>query len=197
MVDPGAGQIAIVPPDEVWVLSQPDQVVTIVDQTTNEPAGSVPIMTGQANGELTGFGMVYGAGKIWVAPLAPSNTIEEMSRFVSPRRPHPDDPIQHWAARVGVPSALGSGLMQGGPNHWHLVAIDPNSGQVVLNAKTGLEGYGVEVGEGSAWVANRADSSLSKVDPRSGTATTIDLAGIGSPTGLSGSGSEASGSRTT
>jgi streptogramin lyase len=56
--------------------------------------------------------------------------------------------------------------------------------------KTALGGYGVAIGEEAVWVSNHDDSSLSKVDPVSGTAVKIDLGNLSAPSGIGfGSGS--------
>jgi hypothetical protein len=57
VAEPGAGQIVAVPPNQVWVLSQPQQVITVIDATTNEPSGGpVPVGRGESTSKLSGFG---------------------------------------------------------------------------------------------------------------------------------------------
>jgi streptogramin lyase len=62
--------------------------------------------------------------------------------------------------------------------------IDPLTGEEAVRARTGLDAYNVAYGEGAAWVSNYGDSSVTKIDPSSGEAVTIDLGGLGQPSGI-------------
>ena len=53
--------------------------------------------------------------------------------------------------------------------------IDPATGQVVRAIPVGREPRGVTVGAGSVWVADAIDQTISKVDPRTGSTTTITV----------------------
>ena len=184
VAEPGAAQIAIVPPHEVWVLSQPNQVISIVDERTNTTAGSVPVMRGQANSQQTGFGMVYGGGKVWVAPLSPPRKIEEI------------DPgwrrMERWLPVGGSTGRLAWGFGRlwvpvyktRASDRMEIEGIDPESGEIEVSAMVGYLGYGPEAGEGAIWDTNRGDSSLTKIDPSTGDTTKIDLGNIGYPAGI-------------
>jgi class 3 adenylate cyclase len=179
---PGAAQLAIVPPHEVWVLGQPEQVISIVDADSNMSVGSVPVQRGQTSSLLTGFGLVYGADRVWVAPRQPSNVI----LAVDPRLRDIEETMR-VAGNTGR-LAFGAGLLwvpvAPGGRHWEVEGIDPLTGEEAVRARTGLDAYNVAYGEGAAWVSNYGDSSVTKIDPSSGEAVTIDLGGLGQPSGI-------------
>ncbi|MGH2596917.1 MAG: adenylate/guanylate cyclase domain-containing protein [Actinomycetota bacterium] len=178
---PGAAQLAIVPPHEIWVLSQPEQLITIVDAESERAVGRVPLQSGQATSQLTGFGLVYGWGKVWVAPRESFTTILEFD-------PH----FRSVDRTLDVPGSTGrlgtgDGLLWvpvARAGRWRLAGIDPDTGTVQVKVETALGGYNVGYGEGHAWVTNHDDSSLEKIDPETGTTTTIDLGGVGQPSGI-------------
>ena len=168
------GQIAIVPPNEVWVLSQPNQVISIVD-ATNDQVTTLGVFGGAAP-TGGGYGIVYGHGQVWVT--GGNDQVEEMN------------PISHSVGRSltirGSPALLASGF----GHIWVMVhdrkqavAIDPTSGQVVLTAKIGPGGNGIGIGEGAVWVSNYSDGTVSKIDPVTGTTTNIDImeSGVAGP----------------
>src|SRR5207249_393039 len=65
VADPGGSQLTAVPPHEIWVLSQRDQVISVVDASTHE-VHSVGVFGGQATFPGAGYGIVYAAGEVWV-----------------------------------------------------------------------------------------------------------------------------------
>jgi YVTN family beta-propeller protein len=44
--------------------------------------------------------------------------------------------------------------------------IDPKTNAVVATIRVGADPFGIAVGEGSVWVANRRGFSISRIDPR-------------------------------
>jgi class 3 adenylate cyclase len=87
VAEPDAAQLAFVSPtDEIWVLSQRDQVVTIVDATTHtsEP---LPLFVGHAEPAGNGYGIAYAFGGVWVT--GGDNALEEFdprTKIVGPKR---------------------------------------------------------------------------------------------------------------
>ena len=57
-----------------------------------------------------------------------------------------------------------------------LVEIDPRSGQVVQTIAVGVDPSAVAIGAGAVWVANRADGTVSKIDPGSASVAGPDSA---------------------
>jgi len=182
VAEPGAGQIVAVPPDEVWVLSQPQQVITVIDATTNEPSGGpVPVGRGESTSKLSGFGMAYDFGRVWVAPIDEPRTIERIdpvSRAADPKL---------FRMPKGTTGRLATGFekvwVPVAEKSWHLVGIDPESGKPRCDVKTGI-GYNVAAGEDAVWVSG-AGLTVAWVDPRNCSSKTVDLPGIGgSPSGI-------------
>jgi virginiamycin B lyase len=170
VADPGGSQLIAVPPHEIWVLSQQDQVISVVDATTNE-VHSVGVFGGSATSGTAGYGLTYAAGAIWVT--GGNNEVEELD---------PATRTVRATIRIqGGPSLLAAGYGR----VWvtvHdrdlVVAIDPGSARVALKATIGSGANGIGVGEGAVWVSNYSDGTVSKIDPTSGTTTQIDLSVI-------------------
>jgi streptogramin lyase len=126
--------------------------------------------------------MVYAWDRVWVNPREPSDTIVEL------------DPANHDREGMLTVSggagrlATGAGLLWVPITHerprWELVGVDIASGDEVVHARTGIGGWNVAYGEGAVWVSNHGESSLTRVDPETGKASTIDLGGIGQPSGI-------------
>jgi class 3 adenylate cyclase len=167
VIDPN-GQLTIVPPHQVWVLSEPNEVISIVDASTMRTMAPVAV-AGGTGGDAAGFGLVYAFKRVWVTAF---NSVETL------------DPDTHFH---------GSNLrINGGPalltarfgRVWVMVhdaelavGIDPEDLRVVVRAKTGSGGNGIGAGEGSVWVSNCSDGTVSKIDPTTGKASAIYLGG--------------------
>ena len=67
-----------------------------------------------------------------------------------------------------------------------LVRIDPKTNKVAGTFSVGRKSSGVAVTNGFVWVTNLADGSISRIDPRTRTVTTIP--GQGEPTGIAAAG---------
>ena len=67
-----------------------------------------------------------------------------------------------------------------------LVRIDPKTDKVAGTFSVGRKSSGVAVTDGFVWVTNLADGSISRIDPRTRTVTTIP--GQGEPTGIAAAG---------
>jgi streptogramin lyase len=126
--------------------------------------------------------MAYDFGRVWVAPIDEPRTIERIdpvSRAADPKL---------FRMPKGTTGRLATGFgdlwVPVAEHTWHLVAMDPESGHVRCDAKTGI-GYNVAAGEDAVWVSNFAGLTVSRVDPRNCTSETIHLPGIGgSPSGI-------------
>jgi YVTN family beta-propeller protein len=57
----------------------------------------------------------------------------------------------------------------------YVARIDPATGRVTAKIKAGKDPASVAIGEGSAWVANEGDNTVSRIDPPTGKVTTIEV----------------------
>jgi streptogramin lyase len=89
------------------------------------------------------------------------------------------------AIGAAVTSSLGggrTGLTKADPNH--LAVIDPTSGIITAEAAVGADPGAVATGDGSVWVANTTDRTLTHLDLRSGAPLGTILLANRTPTGL-------------
>jgi YVTN family beta-propeller protein len=87
--------------------------------------------------------------------------------------------VAAFAATV-LAGALAIVLVTGGaaaPAPGAVVRIDPDSGRVTARHEIGGRPGAVAVGAGTVWVSSILDSSLWRVDPRSGGVTSVDTSG--------------------
>ena len=178
--EPDGSQLAFVPPlHEVWVLSQRDRVISVVDTRTHE-VRLVPVAGGTAEVSDSGYGIVYAFHRVWVS--VDDNSIETLDpkHTTHPKRlPFPGD----------CPAVLAKGLGR----VW--VAMDcarqvfglNSMGRDVLESKSRVPVFsiGIAVGKGSVWTSH--SSVLAKVDPANGRVQPIALGypiTIGGETGI-------------
>jgi YVTN family beta-propeller protein len=161
------GAIVVVPPREIWVLSELNQLITVVDAEANKATATVGAAGGTSTSGTAGGG-VFAFRRMWV-----TNSSDQVETI---------DPTTH---------VLGGSLtIRGGPGilvalHGYVwamlhdaqraVAIDPNTMKIVLSAPIGSGGNGMAAGEGAVWVSNCGDATISKIDPVSAKATQIDV----------------------
>ena len=101
--DPDGAQITFVPPThEIWVLSQQDQVISVVDTRTHAVRPPVPVAGGAAEPAASGYGIVYAFGRVWV-----TGGHDVLERFVPKDRTVWHHPI-HFPG--DCPSVLAWGL---------------------------------------------------------------------------------------
>jgi class 3 adenylate cyclase/DNA-binding beta-propeller fold protein YncE len=167
VVEPGGSQIAVVPPRELWVLSQQNQVVSIVDSRAREKE-TLGIFGGQATDTAAGYGIAYAAHLVWVSGA--NNEVVAL-----------DPDLRTVVDRIRIPGS--PNLMAVAFNRvWVAVhdaelvdAINPNTGHIVLTGHIGPGDNGIGAGEGAVWVANYLNGTISKIDPQTGKTTPIDL----------------------
>jgi len=171
VAEPGAGQIVDVQPeDEIWVLSHPQQVGSVIDASTNEVSGGpVPVGRGQAGSTTSGFGMVFDFGRVWVAPVDQPRTIER----IDPVERNADPKLFNTPGSVG---RLASGYGElwvpvWEDDGWHIVAMDPETGHPRCNGYTpggipvllGSVGN-VAAGEDAVWTTDQVDFTVWRID---------------------------------
>jgi YVTN family beta-propeller protein len=107
----------------------------------------------------------------------------------------PGRPRLRGARRGRLVAALGAVVLAGaaaagvvlsrGPGHGVVVApnslgvIDPRTNQVVADVSVGSRPSAVAIGEGSVWVANSGDGTVSRIDQKS--LVVVETIGIGAP----------------
>jgi virginiamycin B lyase len=106
-----------------------------IDPSTNRVVTTIPISQAAPANSPSPTAVAVGAGSVWVT-----------SRFVV---------IDAAAAHNSTPT----------PKPGILSRIDPATNSIVATIPVGLDPFGVSVGEGSVWVANRTGFTISKVDP--------------------------------
>jgi len=168
VIDPN-GQLAVVPPHQIWVLSQPHEVISIVDARTMQTTAPVAVASGTGLGGA-GHGLVYAYGQVWVTATNSVETLDPDTHFAVPSLRIP-----------GVPELLTARFGR----VWVMVhdrelalAIDPADQKVVVRATIGSGGNGIGAGEGSVWISNCSDGTISKIDPATGTTSVIQLDGL-------------------
>jgi YVTN family beta-propeller protein len=122
--------------------------------------------------------------------LEPSRELQELERAILAQDPAIDAPARArplrgapQARRGGVLVGLGGGLLlaaalaavfAGGEDEPSpvratansLAVIDPESNRIVATVPTGIQPADVAAGAGHIWVANRADDTVTQIDPR-------------------------------
>jgi YVTN family beta-propeller protein len=117
-----------------------------IDPATNRVVMTIPISQAAPANSPSPTAVAVGAGSVWVT-----------SRFVV------TDTI---AAHNSTPK----------PKPGILSRIDPATNSIVATIPVGLDPFGVAVGEGGVWVANRTGFTISKVDPATnGVVATIPI----------------------
>jgi class 3 adenylate cyclase len=179
IAQPEAGQMTMVPPNQVWSLSHKQQVISVIDADTDIAEAPVPIGGGTAGSEGSGFGMVYAFGLVWVAPIGETavDAIDPQTGVVDRRIPMPGT-----TGRLAADDTLWVPVTEG--CCWHIRSVTPD-GSLVCDQKIDPGGYNTAFGEGSAWVSTHKGLSVTKVDPDTCEGTTIKLPGInGDPSGI-------------
>jgi hypothetical protein len=143
---PNGSQIAIVPPHEVWVLSQTQQVITIVNALTGKTQ-TIGVFSGQ-NGRNEGFGITYADGLVWVSGG------NDQVATIDPRTRQQSGALLHVP---GAPAlmATGFGRVWIGRHDAEVVdGIDPATRKVAVKSDILSAVNGIGVGEGAVWIAD-------------------------------------------
>jgi hypothetical protein len=181
VADPGGSQLTAVPPHEVWVLSQQDQLISIVDTLTGD-VQPIGVFGGQVGSTNAGYGITYAHGFVWV-----SGGNDEVARIDPVSRGLGGHPSHiHIAGKPALLEA-GYGRVWVGVHDRNLVvAINPTTDSVALEAPIGFGFNGIGVGEGWVWASNCESGTVSKIDPRTGESNEIDVGIAETVTGIAG-----------
>ncbi len=153
----------------VWVTNSLDGTVAKIDPRTNSVVQSITV----GNGPV---GILYAAGAVWVANTADGTiTRIDASTAARPRSRYRSPP----------PSSLSETALSGrrsAPSARWCASI-PSPSAVVAPIRVGNGPTGIAFGDGSAWVANSLDGTVSRIDPATNSvAATIPTGGT--PTGV-------------
>ena len=134
----------------VWVTSGAHLVLR-VDPSTDENVARTTVALGPAS-------VAVGAGGVWVASATRLSRIEPRTNAVT--------------ASVNVPGTGGVATGRGyvwvivpGELRGEIWRFDPNSVTPTATVPVGSQPTGLAVGDGSVWVANGGDGTVSRVDP--------------------------------
>jgi YVTN family beta-propeller protein len=148
----------------VWVASLGSKTLTRIDARTRALQSTIPL-------PATATGVAFGDGVLWTA----NGILGTASRI--------DPGVNAVTASVPVASRSTAGTLAVGEGGiWFvsgvgiLAKIDPARNRVVGNTIVGISPSAVAAGEGSVWVANAGDNTVSRVNPRTtGVVRTISV----------------------
>jgi YVTN family beta-propeller protein len=155
--------------DGVWVTSGAHQVLRI-DPKTDANVSSTTVA-------LSPLALAFGDGALWVASAMRLSRIEPATNAVTASAPVPG------AAAI----AAGNGylwLIVPGELHGEVWRFDPSSISPTATVQVGVQPSAIAIGDdGSVWVANSGDGTVSRVEPL--TATVVTTITLGErPTGI-------------
>lgn len=147
----------------VWVANSEDGTVSQVNPSTDTVVAVIRVGNGPTS-------VAYGAGKVWVL-----NVVDATVTAISPARGHTRTiPLGQNASRLTF--GLGA-VWVTSEEAGLLLRLDPRTNSIVQAIPVGNGPVGVAAGDGSLWVANTPDRTVSRVDPTSGAVSKIPVPG--------------------
>ena len=141
----------------VWVANTADRTLSQIDTRTHAVHG-VPLSE-------TPTGIAVGAGAVWVASGRSGSLTRVDPEFDSKATLHRIAGILTGETRDGT-VAVGNGSVWVAYGASAVVRVRPTTPPHVIESSfAGRSPSGISVGEGSIWVSNRGDSSISQFDP--------------------------------
>jgi YVTN family beta-propeller protein len=145
-------------PGSIWVANTGDKTVSHVDPFTKSVLKTIAV--GSAPDSVA-----VGPGAVWVlhgfvgslTKIDPD--VNRVSRRISAAR--------HSLAGAGGAVAVGGGAVWAVYSSADVAKIDPDSNRRVAKDFAGRAPAGAAFGEGSLWVANHAENTVDRFDPRS------------------------------
>jgi class 3 adenylate cyclase/streptogramin lyase len=182
VAEPAAAPMIFVPSNQVWVLSQRQQVISVIDTNSNSASGPVPVGQGEANVPALHSGMVHAFDGVYVTPIDSPRSIER----IDPLRRVADPPPLKTKGRTGD-LAFGSGdlwvSVQEG-NTGYVEAISPD-GHFRCQRRVGNGPTNVAYGQQAVWISEHDYLTVTKVDPATCKTYPVALTGTsGQPTGI-------------
>jgi YVTN family beta-propeller protein len=155
----------------VWVGNLDDRTLSQIDPSTRTVQKYVSL-------GVTPTGLATGAGAVWIA----NGILGTVSRY-DPSVDAVGEPIL-----VTFRGTLGSVAFHAG-EVWAAFSggevghIDPSTNDVVATAVAGTNPSAIAIGEGSVWVANAGDNTVSRINPRTASEVRAPTVG-GRPLGV-------------
>jgi len=154
------------PGGRVWVVSNPDARMTVIDARTGQRSGRLPRIGPGSQSVAAGF------GRIWVAKAGTRSLVQLDER--SGRRAGPAPVPLPQGNPVRVRTGEGSvwvGIRSSAPATGSLVEtvakIDPRTGAVrTIPVPGGVQD--LDVGDGAVWVVGRGRETVTRIDVASG-----------------------------
>jgi len=182
VAEPAAAPMIFLPPNRVWVLSQRQQVISVIDTNSNGVSGQVPIGRGEANAPVLHSGMVHAFDGVYVTPVDSPRSVEK----IDPSLGVADPPPLKTTGQTGD-LAFGSGdlwvsVREG--NTGYVEAMSPH-GQFRCQGRVGNGATNVAYGQKAVWVSDHDYFSVTKVSPVTCKSYPVPLTGTsGEPTGI-------------
>ncbi len=154
----------------VWVANLEDRTLSRIDAATHALVRTIAL-------DATPTGIAVGAGDVWVA-----NGILGTVVRVDASTNEPVETIEVTFRSSSGTIAVGEGAVWAAFGNGEVGRIIPDSSKVSLGV-AGVSPSAVTVGDGSVWVANAADNTVSRMNPRTVSVVGTSTAGR-RPSGL-------------
>jgi streptogramin lyase len=181
VAEPASAQMIFLPSNQVWVLSQRQQVISVIDMNTNSVTAPVPIGRGEANAPSFYSGMVRAFDSVYVTPVDSPRSVER----IDPARRIVDPPPLKTTGQTGD-LAFGSGdlwvsVREGNAGYVEAMSLH---GHPRCQARVGNGPNDVAYGEKAVWISDHDYFTVTKVDPATCKGYPVPLTGSGEPTGI-------------
>jgi YVTN family beta-propeller protein len=153
----------------LWVANLVDQTVTRVDPLSRQALRTIPI-----SGAPTA--LVATRNGVWVADGAGRvSRIDPVYDRVSFTRQLAASGSGFFGALAARPSLAAFGSIWIVDPDGYVSRVDPSSGRQLGSVDVGNDPSAIAAGAGSVWVTNRADGTVTRIDPTTLLATTIPV----------------------
>jgi YVTN family beta-propeller protein len=152
----------------LWVANLSDESVTRVDLASGEAVGSIPVASAPSALAATKSGIWVAVGSGRVLMIDPS-----YNRLVADRHITADPVFYGPNAQRTVLSAFGA-LWVVDPAG-SVTRLDATGRRVIGSVDVGNDPTSIASGDGSVWVTNGSDGTVSRIDPMTLVATTIPV----------------------
>jgi YVTN family beta-propeller protein len=162
----------------IWVGNLDDRSVTRVDPDRRTPLRTIPLWPRSPTG------LAFGFRSVWVA----HGRLGEVSS-IDPQFNAPSKPVDVADTAFGSPYgsvAIGADSVWAVFGDSTLVRVDPSSGSPAEpSARAGQNPAGIAVGNGSVWVSNSGEATVTRYSPAAFTEGPLDTFSVGRrPTGI-------------
>jgi YVTN family beta-propeller protein len=155
----GAAPVALASsPDALWVANFDDRTITHVDPNTGQTVRTIPVDNAPA-------GIAASNASVWVA--AGLNEIDQISpQYDRLASKHVVKTIgSHYVGALDRPAVLAFDSLWIVHPDGYVQRVDPTSLQVEKTVDVGNDPAAIAAGAGFVWVANKADGTVTRIDP--------------------------------